>query len=208
MLASAVGTQLLAASALDGAIDRAALLEGLELMRRPSVQAAVGVRAVARCAGMRPGSRPDTAGRWLVHAERTVAALDSELWPESVLRDETLAVLGIEDVDDLRDGIRPLDHAAALAQAITWLGQRDPGERSARSVVAAPLTPLCGPQRKFGDSTAALIAQPGRWPLRLGPQHSGQTRRTWSASARSTDARRAAVASRRSARSARGSRPG
>jgi predicted ATPase/DNA-binding SARP family transcriptional activator len=137
MVASAVGAHLLAASALDEAIDLAALLEGLELMRRPSVQAlsAFGLWFVARyAAGVAPGS----AGRWLVHAERTVAALDSELWPESVLRDETLAVLGIADIDDLRDGIQPLDHAAALAQAITWLGQRDPGERALRRVDRSP----------------------------------------------------------------------
>ena len=64
MLASAVGTQLLARSALDGAIDHAALFEGLELMRRPSVQAlsAFGLWLVARYAA---GVAPDTAGRWL-----------------------------------------------------------------------------------------------------------------------------------------------
>jgi hypothetical protein len=78
------------------------------------------------------GVAPETAGQWLVHAERTVAALDSELWPESVLRDETLGVLGIDDVEELRDGVQPLDHAAALAQAITWLGEREPGERAPR----------------------------------------------------------------------------
>jgi len=133
MVASAVGAHLLAASALDQAIDRETLIEGLELMRRPSVQAlsAFGLWLVARYAA---GVAPDAAGRWLVHADRTVAALDSELWPESVLRDETLDVLGIEDVDDLRDGVEPLDHAAALAQAITWLGQREPGERAWRHV--------------------------------------------------------------------------
>jgi predicted ATPase/DNA-binding SARP family transcriptional activator len=131
MVASAVGAHLLAASALDEEIELTALIEGLELMRRPSVQAlsAFGLWLVARyAAGVAPGS----AGRWLVHAERTVAALDSELWPESVLRDETLAVLGIENVDDLRSGIQPLDHAAALAEAIAWLRERDPGERSFR----------------------------------------------------------------------------
>jgi predicted ATPase/DNA-binding SARP family transcriptional activator len=131
MVASAVGAHLLAASALDKAIDLASLVEGVELMRRPSVQAlsAFGLWLVARYAA---GVAPDSAGRWLVHAERTVAALDSELWPESVLRDETLSVLGIDNVDALRDGIQPLDHAAALAQAIAWLGERDPGERSLR----------------------------------------------------------------------------
>jgi predicted ATPase/DNA-binding SARP family transcriptional activator len=135
MLASGVGTHLLARSALDGAIDHAALTEGLELMRRPSVQplSAFGLWLVARYAA---SVAPDTAGRWLAHAERTVAALDSELWPESVLRDETLAVLGIEDVNELLDGTPPLDHAAALAQAVAWLGQRSPDERASRNVVS------------------------------------------------------------------------
>jgi hypothetical protein len=135
MLASGVGTQLLARSALDGAIDHAALTEGLELMRRPSVQelSAFGLWLVVRYAA---GVASDTAGRWLAHAERTVAPLDSELWPESVLRDETLVVLGIEDVNDLLDGTPPLDHAAALAQAVAWLGQRSPDERASRRVVS------------------------------------------------------------------------
>ena len=96
---------------------------------------AFGLWLVARYAA---GVAPETAGRWLVHAERTVAALDSELWPESVLRDETLAVLGIANVDELRDGVQPLDHAAALAQAITWLSGRDSDERSVRLVDALP----------------------------------------------------------------------
>jgi hypothetical protein len=131
MLASAAGTELLARSALEGTIDLAALIEGLELIRRASVQplSAFGLWLVARYAA---GVAPETAGQWLVHAERTVAALDSELWPESVLRDETLGVLGIDDVEELRDGVQPLDHAAALAQAITWLGEREPGERAPR----------------------------------------------------------------------------
>jgi hypothetical protein len=61
------------------------------------------------------------------------------------LRDETLSVLGIDNVDALRDGIPPLDHAAALAQAIAWLGERNPGERSLR------LWPLLGgPASKRG----------------------------------------------------------
>ncbi len=46
---------------------------------------------------------------------------------------------GIENIDDLRDGIEPLDHAAALAQAIAWLGERDPGEWSPRRLQLARL---------------------------------------------------------------------
>ncbi|MFZ0377157.1 MAG: hypothetical protein WAL38_04955, partial [Solirubrobacteraceae bacterium] len=52
---------------------------------------------------------PDSAAQWLVHAERIVVAVDSELWPESVLRDECLALLGIADRGALLDQAAPLD---------------------------------------------------------------------------------------------------
>lgn len=131
MLGSGAGTRLLAQSALSGMIDHEALTEGLELMGRPRVQplSAFALWLVARYAA---GVGSDTAGRWLAHAERTVAPLGSQLWPESVLREETLTVLGITDVDALLDGVPPLDHAAALAEAVAWLGGRDPDEQAPR----------------------------------------------------------------------------
>jgi hypothetical protein len=141
MLASAVGTRLLAQSARDGVIAHPALAEALELMRRPSVQplAAVALWLVARYAA---GVAPEASGRWLAHAERILAALDSEVWPESVLRDETVAVLDIKDVAPLLDSTPPLDHAAALAQGAAWLAERDPAEeapgKSARRFTSAP----------------------------------------------------------------------
>jgi hypothetical protein len=49
-----------------------------------------------------------------------------------VLRDETAAVLGIDDLTQLLERTPPLDHAAALREAIDWLGERDPAERSRR----------------------------------------------------------------------------
>ena len=131
MLAGAAGTRLLAQSARDGVISQADLAETLELMRRPSVQplAAFALWLVARYAA---GVAPETAGRWLAHAERILAAIDSELWPESVLRDETVAVLGIKDLAPLLDSTPPLDHAAALAEAAAWLAGRDPAEEAPR----------------------------------------------------------------------------
>lgn len=131
MLASAIATRLLAQSAHDGAIAQTALAETLELIRRPSVPplAAFGLWLVARYAA---GVAPETAGPWLAHAERILAANDSEIWPESVLRDETMAVLGIQDLDPLLDSTPPLDHAAALAEAASWLAERDPAEKSPR----------------------------------------------------------------------------
>jgi hypothetical protein len=132
MLAGAVGTRLLSQSARDGVITHAALAKALELMRRPSVQplAAFALWLVARYAA---GVDPETAARCLAHAERIIAPLDSELWPESVLRDETVAVLGIEDLASLLDSTPTLDHAAALDEAAAWLAGRDPAERAPRA---------------------------------------------------------------------------
>ncbi len=131
MFASAAATRLLAQSALDGVITQVALAETLELVRRPSVPplAAFGLWLVARYAA---GVAPETAGRWLAYAERILAANDSQIWPESVLRDETMAVLGIEDLAPLLDSTPPLDHAAALAEAASWLAERAPAEKSPR----------------------------------------------------------------------------
>jgi predicted ATPase/DNA-binding SARP family transcriptional activator len=133
MLGSAVGTRLLAQSARDGAIDHAALAEAIELMGRPSVQplAAFALWFVARYAA---GVAPDTAGQWLAHAHRIVAALDAELWPECVLRDETMAILGIKDVAPFLDRTPPVDHTVALDAAALWLAGRPAAERSPREV--------------------------------------------------------------------------
>jgi predicted ATPase/DNA-binding SARP family transcriptional activator len=133
MLASAVATRVMAKSARDGVILQPELAEAVELMRRPGVQpmAAFALWFVARYAA---GVAPDIAGPWLAHGDRIVIALDSKLWPESVLRDETLEVLGIADSTQLIEATAPLDHAAALAEALAWLEARDPGEKSPRQV--------------------------------------------------------------------------
>ncbi len=131
MLASAIGTRLLSRSARDQVIAQPELAEAMELMRRPSVQplAAFALWLVARYAA---GVAPETAGRWLVHAERIITTLDSDLWPECDLRDESMAVLRIGDLAHLLAVTPPLDHAAALVEAIAWLAERDPAERSSR----------------------------------------------------------------------------
>jgi hypothetical protein len=131
MLASAAGTRLLSSSARDGAIAQPALVDALELMRRPSVAplAAFALWLVARYAA---GVEPESAARWLAHAERIIAAIDSELWPECVLRDETAAILQIADLGALLERTAPLDHAAALTEAMAWLAARPPAETSPR----------------------------------------------------------------------------
>jgi len=134
MLASSVATRLLAQTAREHAITQAALAEALERMRPSGVQplSAFALWFVARYAA---GVAPETAGRWLAHAERIVAELGSQLWPENVLRDETVAVLGIADLGPLLESTQPLDHAAALAEAIAWLAGRDPAELAPRELV-------------------------------------------------------------------------
>jgi predicted ATPase/DNA-binding SARP family transcriptional activator len=131
MRANAAATLLLARSARDGVIRQPELAETLEVMRPPGVQplAAVGLWLTARYAA---GVAPEAAYRWLAHAERILTALDSELWPESVLRDETLAVLGTEDLGPWLVTTPPLDHAAALAEAAAWAAARDPNEVTPR----------------------------------------------------------------------------
>jgi hypothetical protein len=131
MLASAVGAGLLARSARDGTLAHADLCDAVAVMRRPSVQplAAFTLWLVARYAA---GVDAAAAGRWLAHAERIVAQLDSELWPERELRDETLEVLEIGDLAPLLAATPPLDHAAALSEAAAWLATREPGESAPR----------------------------------------------------------------------------
>jgi hypothetical protein len=136
MIASAVGTGLLAQSARDGTIERAALAGALDRMRRPGV-APLSAFALWLAARYAAGVDAEAAGRWLAHGERILAALDSQLWPESVLRDETLSVLGIADLAALVAGVAPLDHVEALDEAIAWVAARDPAERSPREVAAA-----------------------------------------------------------------------
>jgi hypothetical protein len=132
MLASAVGAQLLSRSARDGVIAQPDLVSTLELMRPPGVQplAACALWLVARYAA---GVAPETAGRWLAHSDRIVVAIDSQLWPERVLRDETLVVLGITDLGPLLESTPPLDHATAHDQAIAWAAGRDPAEVAIRT---------------------------------------------------------------------------
>ena len=134
MLASAVGTRVMAQSARDGAMQHPDVVEAIELMRRPSIPplAAFALWLLARYAA---GVAPEAARRWLAHAERIVVSLDSELWPESVLRDETLAVLGIDELAPLLEATPPLDHTAALAEAAAWLAERDPTEKAPRGVL-------------------------------------------------------------------------
>lgn len=124
MHAGSIGARLLSESARDGRIEHGALTEAVEVMRRPSVQplSAFALWLLARFAVL---SHPDVATQWLVHAERIVTQLDAELWPESELREETMAILGVSDLESLSADIRPRHDSLVLEEAAQWLAERD-----------------------------------------------------------------------------------
>jgi predicted ATPase/DNA-binding SARP family transcriptional activator len=143
LIASAAATRLLAASARDSAMPRNALVDVVELVNRTGVQplTAFALWLTARYAA---SVAPDTAGRWLAHAERTLHAFDSELWPESSVRDETMAVLGITDIEPLLAQTPPEDSGLALKQAASWLAERPLDESAPRPAAVRALAPALG----------------------------------------------------------------
>jgi hypothetical protein len=135
MLAAATAMSLLADSAAAGEIAQPALVATLELMRRVSLppMSAFGLWFVACYAA---GFAPDHARHWLATAERIALSLDSPLWPESCLRDETMAVLGITDLSSIIEQTLPTDPKVALEEAAAWLAARDVTEYGPRTVIA------------------------------------------------------------------------
>jgi predicted ATPase/DNA-binding SARP family transcriptional activator len=133
---------LLAASAADEVIEQQRLLEALRLIERSQVQPlmvfglwfaaryAAGVDDLGAAAGM------------LARAEAIRAALSLDLWPEEVLRDETLAVLregGVDWSGGLAEAVAVPEALAApeaLAEAISWVSSRPTDEVAVREGAA------------------------------------------------------------------------
>jgi predicted ATPase/DNA-binding SARP family transcriptional activator len=134
MLAGAVAIRLLACSARSGSIAGRDLAEVLECARSSGVKpdTVVALWFASRYAAT---LEPEAARRWLAHAERIRAGLDQDFWPESVLRDETLALLGSDDPVPRLEATPANDHAAVLAEATAWLAARDPAEEAPRNPV-------------------------------------------------------------------------
>ena len=80
---------------------------------------------------------PALALGWLAQAERLLAATDAEIWPECVLRDEALELLGGPDLDARAAALAGVDADAAFDAALAWLERRDPRERVLRPGVLA-----------------------------------------------------------------------
>ena len=160
LLGGAAGARLLAQSARDGLITHEALADALELMGRPGIAplAAFALWFIARYAA---AVAPGAAGRWLAHADRILAPLNSELWPESDLRDEALAVLGLDGVDLLLDSTEPLDHMAAVAEASSWLAQRDPNGAAPRPTAVVERSPSPRSQAARAQTAPPASVPPG-----------------------------------------------
>ena len=136
MLLCALEARLLAGSAVSGTIAQPELAEVVELARRHGVHS-VAVAAlwfVARYAAALDGER---AGRWLALAERIRTELGTAGSLEEVLREETMAVLGITDLAGLLAATPPFDPVTALDEAAAWVATRSPTEVTARAVVTA-----------------------------------------------------------------------
>lgn len=136
MLGSAVGTRLLAQSARDGVITQPDLAQTLELMAKPSI-APLTIFALWLVARYAAAVAPREAKRWLAQAEQIALATDSQLWPESEVRDETMAVLNLDDLAPLLEDEPPRDHVVVLSEATAWLACRDPLEQVTRDRVSA-----------------------------------------------------------------------
>ncbi len=142
LLATALQTELLTRWAHDGAITQPVLAQAVDRIRRTGVKtdAVVALWFVARYAA---AVASESAGPWLAHAERILAELDSEIWPESILRDETMSVLELDDVGPLLADTPRLDHAAAVEAAAAWLAERDPAEEAgAELTIVTPVHPI------------------------------------------------------------------
>jgi hypothetical protein len=120
MLAAAEATLLLSRLMRDGTVERAELARVFEMVRVPAVvpMSVIALWLVARYAAE---VDRDAAFANLVQAERLAATLDSQLWPECMLREETLARLGIGEAALLTDEVPELDRQAALAAAGDWV---------------------------------------------------------------------------------------
>jgi hypothetical protein len=62
--------------------------------------------------------------------------LDTGQLPEEVLREETMAVLGITDIGRLLAAAPPFDSATALDDAVVWVAPRSPTEIAPRDPAA------------------------------------------------------------------------
>jgi hypothetical protein len=135
MLVCALEARLLARSALSAEITQPELAEVIELARQHGVHS-VAVAALWFVARYAAGVDPDTAAGWLALAERMQTESDTATSLEEVLREETMAVLGITDLGPLLSAAPRFDPATALDEAVAWVASRSPDETAPRERLA------------------------------------------------------------------------
>jgi hypothetical protein len=135
MLVCALEARLLAGSAASGEIAQPELAEVIEIARRHGVHS-VAVAALWFVARYAAGIDADSAARWLGLAERISTELDTAPSLEEVLRDETMAALGISDIGPLLATAPAFDPTTALDEAAAWVASRDPTEVAPRDNVS------------------------------------------------------------------------
>ena len=140
MLVCSMEGRLLARWALSGEITQPELAEVVELARGHGVHS-VAIAALWFVARYAAGVDPESAGRWLALAERIHTELNPAHLLEEVLREETMAVLGITDLSPLLSAIPAFDPAIALDEAAAWVASRSATEVAARRPVAQPASP-------------------------------------------------------------------
>ncbi len=140
MLVCALEGRLLARSALSGEITQPELAEVIELARQHGVHS-VAVAALWFVARYAAGVEPGSAAGWLALAERIQTESDTATSLEEVLREETMAVLGISDLGPLLSAAPPFDPATALDEAAGWVASRSSTETAPRERLAEFATP-------------------------------------------------------------------
>jgi hypothetical protein len=135
MVVCALEARMLAGSAVSGQITQPELAEVIELARAHGVHS-VAVAALWFVARYAAEVEPESAGRWLALAERIRIELDTGGSLEEVLRDETLAALGIADIGPLLAALTSFDPSCALDDAAAWVTSRSPTEIAPREHVA------------------------------------------------------------------------
>ena len=135
MLTCALEVRLLAKSAIRAEIAQPDLAEVIELARRHGVHS-VAVAALWFAARYAAEVDAGSAVRWLVLAERIRTDLDIAASTEEVLREETMTVLGITDLDPLLAVSPAFDPAAALDEVAAWVASRSPTEVAPRGHLA------------------------------------------------------------------------
>jgi predicted ATPase/DNA-binding SARP family transcriptional activator len=140
MLACALEARLLAQSAVTEQITQPDLAEVVDLARHHGVHS-VAVAALWFVARYAAGVDPQSAGQWLALAERIRTDLDAARSLEEVLRDETMAALGIADLGPLLAAVPSFDPSTALDEAAAWVASRSPDETAPREHVGQLTSP-------------------------------------------------------------------